>query len=121
MAFISTDKSRRFGGFTTLPWDSPSSGTYKGNDPQAFIFSLDHQTKLTCNNQSSVIYCRNNYGVIFGGNDIYITDNLESNSGSNCSCYGKNEGITNKFYLTGNTNDIYFTPVEVEVYQVKIV
>ena len=55
------------------------------------------------------------------GDDICICDNLSSDSYSSCGhSYGKNEGITDEYYLTGNTeaDDKYFTPVEVEVYQV---
>ena len=120
MSIILTDKGRRFGGFTNLPWESPPSPTSKSNDPQAFIFSLDHKTRLTCHEQSQVIRCRRNYGVCFGGGyDIYIAQNLSSGSYSNFGhSYGKNEGITNQHYLTGNIENFYFTPSEVEVYQV---
>ncbi len=122
MSVISTEKGRRFGGFTNLPWQSSSIGSYKGNDPEAFIFSLDHKTKLTCHQQEKVIYCGSFVvfgGGLFGGHDIYIADNF-SGSYSNCGVsYGKNEGITDQHYLTGNEwNTHPFTPTELEVYQV---
>ena len=57
--------------------------------------------------------------MAFGYNDIYIADNLASNSYSKISSYGRNEGITNQpYYLTGNTDSTSFQPTEVEVYQV---
>ncbi len=100
-----------------MSWDS--SDTWKANDPQAFIFSLDHKTKLTCHDQQYVIYCGISQAVYFGYSDIIIYDNLASGSFSSCCSYGKNEGIAEEpYYLTGNTEDCYFTPTEVEVYQV---
>jgi hypothetical protein len=120
ITFIKTNKSRVFGGFTTLNWDS-TTNNYKTNDPQAFIFSLDTKTKLTCHNQNYVIYCNSSYGPTFGGgHDIWISNNWDSGTYSNCGySYGKNENITSPYYLTGNTDNSYaFTPVEVEVYQV---
>jgi hypothetical protein len=122
ITFIKTNKSRVFGGFTNLEWESPSSGTPKANDPQAFIFSIDTKTKLTCHDQRYVIYCNSSYGPTFGnGCDMAISNNWDSNNThSNCGVsYGKNENITSKYYLTGITyNSTKFTPVEVEVYQV---
>ena len=53
-----------------------------------------------------------------GGSDIYVEDNFSSDSSSMCISYGKNEGITNRHFLTGNTENEYFLPTEVEVYQV---
>jgi uncharacterized coiled-coil protein SlyX len=43
ITFIKTDNSRVFGGFTNLHWESRKSVTYKANDGQAFIFSIDHK------------------------------------------------------------------------------
>lgn len=119
MSIILTDKGRRFGGFTNLPWESPSSSILKANDPQAFIFSLDHKKKLTCHNQYNVMICHSNSGVCFGaGLDIFIKDKF-SYSHSYCTSYGEKEGIFDSPFLTGNTGENKtFTPVEVEVYQV---
>jgi hypothetical protein len=119
ITFIKTNKSRVFGGFTTLDWDSTSNG-FKTNDPQAFIFSLDTKTKLTCNDQDRVIHCYSSNGPVFGWWDICITNNWDSNTSSKCGySYGKNENITSPHYLTGNTdNSTAFSPVEVEVYKV---
>jgi hypothetical protein len=64
--------------------------------------------------------CNANYGVTFGGGfDIYVANNLSGiQCYSDCSTYGKNEGITDKHYLTGNSkNNLKFQPTEVEVYQ----
>ena len=64
----------RFGGFTNLSWDSSGSG--KGHDNNAFLFSLNKNKKLTCNNQNCVIYCSKSFGPRFGGySDILITGN----------------------------------------------
>lgn len=122
-----TTSSKVFGGFTNLDWDSTSG--FKGNDPQAFIFSIDHKIKLTCHDQNKVINCRSIFGPTFGGGDISIENyrgsistNSSSYSDSYSLCgisYGKNENITSKFYLIGYANHSYnFIPEEIEVYSV---
>ena len=42
LVLIKSAGNRRFGGFTTVQWSSPSSYEYK-DDPNAFLFSLDKQ------------------------------------------------------------------------------
>jgi hypothetical protein len=118
ITIIKTNKSRVFGGFTTLDWDSTTG--YKANDLQAFIFSLDTKTKLTCHDQNRVIHCYSSNGPTFGGGaDIYISNNWGSSYSKCGHSYGRNENITSPTYLTGNTDDSTpFTPVEVEVYKV---
>jgi hypothetical protein len=114
ITFIKTNMSRVFGGFTNLQWGSTTSGICKANNPQAFIFSIDYNAKLTCHNQNYVIYCNSSFGPVFGsGKDISISNNWDSYTSCNCGySYGKNENITSKYYLTGNTdNSTCFTPV----------
>lgn len=125
ITIIKSTIGRIFGGYTTLDWLSPPTSMYDaylGNDPDAFIFSIDNKTKLTCNYQERVICCNINYGPTFGdGFDIHVKDNLTCQSSSTIGySYGKNEKITSYTHLTGNTASAQFTPEEVEVYSVAI-
>ncbi len=113
ITFIKTVKGKRFGGFTSLNWES--QGEYKMNDTSAFIFSLDYKKKLKNNDQNYIIYNNSAYGPFFGGGDDILIDNGHTKSCStNLSSYGMNDGY-NGNYLTGERN---FTPSEVEVYSV---
>jgi hypothetical protein len=116
ITIIKATNGMRFGGYTTLLWE-PSIGTWKGNDPNAFIFSLDKKLKLTCNDQDYVIHSNSDYGPIFGaGFDIMVNPDFSSISSSNTPhSYGKNEGVE-RYCLTGDNSD--FTPEEIEVYQI---
>ena len=55
----------RFGGFTSVSWDSVSKEKY---DDKAFIFSLNNQKIFKTTNSKSSIYCHSYYGPFFGGN-----------------------------------------------------
>jgi hypothetical protein len=116
ITIIKATNGMRFGGYTTLLWE-PSSGTWKGKDPNAFIFSLDKKLKLTCNDQDYVIHNNSEYGPIFGaGFDIMVNTDFSNNCSSNTPhSYGKSEGVE-RYCLTGNSYN--FTPEEIEVYQI---
>jgi len=107
-----------FGGFTTKSWANHNKYTY---DPEAFIFSLTHKTKLNKQkNTSRSIFCSTNYGPIFGGgSDISICDNCNNNNNSYSNgnhTYNLPEGVDNKTYLAGACN---FKVKDIEVYSVK--
>ncbi len=55
----------RFGGFTSVSWDSVSKEKY---DDKAFIFSLNNQKIFKTTNPKSSIYCDSYFGPFFGGN-----------------------------------------------------
>ena len=74
-----------FGGFTSASWDS--SGKYK-SDPNAFLFSLTNKDNKPCKmkidssqNQYAIL-CKNEYGPIFGFNDVCILNNSNINKNS---------------------------------------
>ena len=106
----------RFGGFTNLSWDSSGSG--KGHDNNAFLFSLNKNMKLTCNNQNCVIYCSKSFGPRFGGNsDILITGNHINCFSQIPSSFGVNEGV-HPYFLT----DMHkFDVKEVECFHVEYI
>ena len=87
LTIIKTTKGYIFGAYTSAAWDSSLS--YKA-DPNAFIFSLINASGLpqlipikTTHDQES-IFCRSDYGPLFGNGDIVITDfsNLACDSSS---------------------------------------
>jgi len=107
-----------FGGFTTKSWAGNNAYTH---DPEAFIFSLTHKTKLSKQkNPSYSIYCSSNHGPTFGGgHDIYICDNCNidnSNYSNGNHTYDLPQGVNNKTYLAGAHN---FKVKDIEVYSVK--
>ena len=65
-----------FGGFASSDWDNLSG--YK-SDPNAFLFSLTNKDNQSCKmrqiNNLDSIYCRSDFGPIFGANDICIRNN----------------------------------------------
>eukprot|EP00825_Cyclidium_porcatum_P034863 TRINITY_DN36593_c0_g1_i2.p4 TRINITY_DN36593_c0_g1~~TRINITY_DN36593_c0_g1_i2.p4 ORF type:complete len:146 (+),score=27.62 TRINITY_DN36593_c0_g1_i2:143-580(+) len=122
LTIIKSNLNKRFGGFTTLSWDS--SDSVKKNDPYAFVYSIEHKQIYTIHNQSCVIECYKNQGPQFG-HEFYIYDNCDTNKGTYSelgSEYGKEQGIVqgseeanNK--LAGSKN---FTVKEIEVYQISL-
>ena len=75
LTFIESSGNRRFGGFTSIVWNSIND--YKRDD-NAFLFSIDKQ-KIYPNKKGSedkAIYCDKNQGPSFGfGHDIGIIGN----------------------------------------------
>ena len=64
VVLIETSKGRRFGGYTSLSWDT--SGTWK-NDLESFLFSLDNNKKYeVIANATYKVYSDKNYGPWFG-------------------------------------------------------
>ena len=121
LVLIKSAGNRRFGGFTSAQWSSPSSGEYK-DDPNAFLFSLDKQKIYSYKKDGNAIYNYKDYGPCFGGgNDIHIDKHgiqekhlYTNESYSGCS-YNYN-GDKNALSEDGKASCIY--AVEYEVFQV---
>jgi len=116
VTIILSDLDYIFGGFTTKSW----VGNGPVYDPEAFIFSLTHKTKLSKQRSTFCsIYCRADYGPIFGGgNEINICDNcnIYNNSHSKGNhTYDLPEGVGDKTYLAGAYK---FRVRDIEVYSV---
>jgi hypothetical protein len=71
ICFVETEGGRRFGGYTTVDWDT-SSGLKK--DADAFVFSLDHKRKFQLSGADDGIYCDEKTHISFGNGDIAIKD-----------------------------------------------
>jgi hypothetical protein len=107
-----------FGGFTSIDWGSSSGWK---SDPKAFLFSLTNKDNQPCkmrqNNTNKSIYCRPDYGPIFGYNDFYICDfaNTTAISISNLGhSYQHPQPDQGQSYLAGTSP---FQLSEIEVYQ----
>jgi len=117
VTIIETTKGRRFGGYTSLSWDS--SSVWK-NDKDAFLFSLDNDKKYdVIQDVSYKVYSGNGHGPWFGYNgniglardkNYFIgNDTHFENFGTKCySTTVENE-------LSGGKN---FNISKMEVYQV---
>ena len=121
LVLIKSAGNRRFGGFTSAQWSSPSSGEYK-DDPNAFLFSLDKQKIYSYKKDGKAIYNRKDLGPSFGnGLTIWIGQHgiqekhlytLESSS----SCSYNFNGDNNALAEDGKGSYIY--AAEYEVFQV---
>ena len=118
--------NRRFGGFTTVGWSSPTSGESK-DDPKAFLFSLDKQKIYSYKNKGNAIYIYKEHGPIFGSSpcDIVMYDGFlkkdnkrlfTSESYSNCSF--NYDGDNNALSEDGKSG--YINALELEVFHVVL-
>ena len=121
LVLIKSAGNRRFGGFTTAQWSSPSSAEYK-DDPNAFLFSLDKQKIYSYKKDGNAIYNYKDCGPCFGGGcDIYIgrhgiqEKHLYTYESCSSGSYNYN-GDNNALSESGNGSGIYVA--EYEVFQV---
>ena len=129
LTVVKTPKGYIFGGYTSLEWDSESSGK---NDPSAFLFSLVNalsspQVMSIKAGEKQAIYCQAVCGPTFGtGHDLHISN--QSNA-----CYYSPESYSNlgnsyhfplfrdrkikaESFLAGSRN---FHTTEIEVYKLN--
>ena len=92
LTLIESTNGYIFGGYISIPWESPSDWTYEGNDEKAFIFSVNNNLKFPIQNNSYVIYLHKDYGPDFGNNDIYLNSTNFLNGDSSCNCYKGSNG-----------------------------
>ena len=121
LVLIKSAGNRRFGGFTSVQWSSPSSYEFK-DDPNSFVFSLDKQKIYPYKNNGKAIYYYKDYGPCFGcGFDIGIGKyciqqkslfTYESNTRSSFNYYRDKNALSES--VKGN----YIYAVEYEVFQV---
>jgi len=112
-----------FGGYTPLSWNS-NSEYQKDASSRSFIFTLTipHNippTKYSISNVENAIYCNPSCGPVFGGHDICICDNSNTNKANYTKFPYSYTDITGKGKetFTGRYNG--WTVNEIEVF-VKI-
>eukprot|EP00347_Sterkiella_histriomuscorum_P010873 403374594 len=124
VCLILSQFDRIFGGYTSLSWQSPLKGTYQ-KDLQAFIFSLNYQTRHALfQNKEKAVYHKKGAHIQFSF-DIAIADENCDKSGSTSGCnlgysYRLPKNISQgsddaKSYLGGAYS---FKVQDIEVYQV---
>ena len=121
LVLIKSAGNRRFGGFTSVQWTSPTSSEYK-DDPNAFLFSLDKQKIYSYKKDGKAIFNFKDYGPTFGaGHAIWIhhhgiqEKHLYTNESSPSCSYNFN-GDNNALSEDGKGSCIY--AAEYEVFQV---
>ena len=78
-----------FGGYISISWEGPLNWAFKGDDQNAFIFSVNNQLKFPIKNKSKVIYNQKNCGPDFGHDDIYLSSQFfDYDSSCSNNCYG---------------------------------
>lgn len=105
LTIIKTITNRIFGGFTTIPMESPSSEIPK-TDTHSFLYSVDERTKYPIiKNIDRAIRMSSSYCILFGtGTDI----GLSSNSNQNTDSWVSNNGsydIKGSYVLTGGSSN----------------
>ena len=115
LTLIESTNGYIFGGYITISWESPSDWTYKGNDDNAFIFSVNNNLKFSIQNKKYVIYLHKDC-VDFGNNDIYVASDF-LNENSSCNNYkGYNGYNAPPEKIAGGSN---FRIKELEVYLIQ--
>ena len=121
LVLIKSAGNRRFGGFTTAQWSSPTSFEYK-DDPNAFLFSLDKQKIYSYKNNGNAIYNGKDYGPCFGQYDIVI---LRHGIQEKHLYTGESFSSSNSYNYNGDNNALsedgkqsYIYAAEYEVFQV---
>ena len=116
-----------FGGFTSVPWSSPSKEGYK-TDNTAFLFSLTNSSgtpmKLKVTKREKTVAHNSSFGPMFGGGpDLLVHDRSNTNRLSEMSLKsykwpkGKSGKEGGEFIVGGLSHR--FQTVEIEVFQVE--
>ena len=114
LVFIQSKGNKRFGGFTSNCWESPSKEFFK-DDNNAFVFSLDKQKIYEYKNDKRAIKCNKNYGPCFGfGPLIGIYGNPLNEKSVNS--YFNNSSYNVETNFLENTTDDY--AIDYEVFQI---
>ena len=110
LVLIETTKGYKFGGYTSLDWESPSNTLYK-TDENTFLFSLNPMKKYQKFKNGRSIYVDKSYGPGFGEGCDLLLGYPHSNEGEGTnSNYLKNHELTN--------GEKSFILKEVEIFQV---
>ena len=112
----------RCGGYTTAPWEAPSSGVYKPC-PSSFLFSLEKNLHLPVKDSTKAAYCSGNWGPTFGDNCDLAAYSEPFNS-KNCrsftekSAYQVPKDENGNSVLTGCKDS--FESAEIECFSVAV-
>lgn len=119
LSLIRNNKGSVFGGYTTLPWESPESQTFK-RDPESFLFSWDSKKILRLENpEENCIRMNKDYGPGFGSRNVCDLA-LFNNCNENFSNYMALNGAysSNGRSLQSISQNKHFKVAEFEVFLV---
>ena len=104
---IETNKGNRFGGFTTIGFNSDNEVK---KDYYAFLFSFDLMKIYKSKSGKKNIFCKENFGPCFGdkdNKDLMISDNFSSNESFVGKCNGCFLNMNQDYEINnGNSNFI---------------
>ena len=121
LIIIETNKGHKFGGFTSIGFDS--SG-FELNDDNAFLFSIDKKKIYEIKPGSSAVYCNKRFGPTFcakkdGTNyNICISDHFLCNA-STTSNNSESYKIDGEYELNFGEKD--FVIKELEIYKLELI
>ena len=122
LTLIKSNENKRFGGFTSVTWESSSEIIYK-DDINAFLFSLDKLNIYPNKGLNCAICCVDSFGPIFGCfPSISITGNpmksrkLCVNETNDLSSY---DFLDDTNFLLDEGKDDCIYAEEYEVFQIK--
>ena len=120
LVLIKTDKDVRFGGFTSVGFDSY---LHHKKDNQAFIFSLDKKSIYEIKKEKNAIFCSKDYGPCFDGAEngcglfnISIKEDIFKNQQHTGNNKDNSYEINYDFELNNGEKD--FNVKELEVFQI---
>ena len=118
LILIETKEGYRYGGYTSVNWDSPDKSEFK-KDENAFIFSFNTKKKYENKNVEKSIQCNKYFGPYFGeGGNICVPDNF-LNDGKAFYPWPSTYNLTQKDELTlGREHNIHV--VNYEVYTIDV-
>jgi hypothetical protein len=121
MTIVRSNNGYLCGGYTSVGWPSVH-GSYQ-NDAQAFLFTLINphnipptQYKINPEKTARALLCNSSFGPLFGGNDIHLVANSNSNNNSYInfpSTYVDTTGKGNNTF----TGAPKFTTADIEVFK----
>ncbi len=109
IVFVETTKNRRFGGFTSLGYDSNSGNKI---DNSAFIFSLDKLKYYNVKKNETATYSYEIYGPLFAGS-IRVVENKCFSTKSYSNCKGTYYQTTEDYELNGGECEYLIKEIEV--------
>ena len=119
LVFIETTENVRFGGFTSVGFNSFSSFTLDNN---SFLFSIDKRKIYNIKKDKNAIFCSSNYGPCFCGTssfNIYIECNNFLKGKCHTSPSNNNTYEINYDYELNNSKFEFFIK-KLEIFQIEI-
>ena len=129
VTLIKCKSGRVCGGFTRVPWSSPSfTGCFK-YDPQAFVFSVDYRNRFAPKDSLQAVWHHHACGPNFGGGALRVfKDPMDMDGAGGSYLNSPAEGSyqippdsDGNSVLTGEGRHTFscFTCAEIEVYRIK--